>query len=52
MILTKILSVAGIKSHAVFFCLSFVVVMTTSHFSYKYIEIPARNKIKKLFGNA
>ena len=52
LILTKILSVAGIKSHAVFFCLSFVVVMIASHISYKYIEIPARNKIKKLFGNA
>ena len=52
MILTKIFSATGIKNHTLFFCLSFIVVMIASHFSYKYIEIPARNKIKKLFGNA
>jgi len=52
MILTKIFSAAGIKNHTLFFCLSFIVVMIASHFSYKYIEIPARNKIKKLLGNA
>lgn len=37
---------------AAFYYLSFIVVMIAAHFSYKYIEIPARNKIKKLFGNA